>query len=123
LCPNRSRNGLSQQASSFFQSDVLLIMVGPSKSRPPMSHRKSDLGIPCPLIICQSSASEGSFFVAAHRDCSWHGPTNSHPCTGPPLSGEQPTLVALRPVGRTVESDPQRSTAGPKSCNAASPLT
>src|SRR5271165_3185581 len=22
-------------------------MVGPSKSRPPMSHRKSDLGIPC----------------------------------------------------------------------------
>src|SRR6266480_5400548 len=23
-------------------------MVGPSKSRPPMSHRKTDLGIPCP---------------------------------------------------------------------------
>jgi hypothetical protein len=22
-------------------------MVGPSKSRPPMSHRKTDLGIPC----------------------------------------------------------------------------
>ena len=26
-------------------------------SRPPMSHRKSDLGIPCPRKICQSSAS------------------------------------------------------------------
>jgi len=30
-----------------FQSDVLPTMVGPSKSRPPMSHRKTDLGIPC----------------------------------------------------------------------------
>src|SRR5215813_1187412 len=29
----------------------------PPKSRPPMSHRKSDLGIPCPRKICQSSAS------------------------------------------------------------------
>src|SRR5215510_8580706 len=28
----------------------------PPKSRPPMSHRKSDLGIPCPRKICQSSA-------------------------------------------------------------------
>jgi hypothetical protein len=25
-----------------------------------MSHRKNDLGIPCPLIICQSSASTGA---------------------------------------------------------------
>src|SRR5262249_5813316 len=31
-------------------------MVGPSESRPPMGHRKSDLGIPCPRKICQSSA-------------------------------------------------------------------
>src|SRR5262249_33156461 len=29
----------------------------PPKSRPPMSHRKSDLGIPCTRKICQSSAS------------------------------------------------------------------
>src|SRR5262249_30259950 len=29
------------------QSDILPTMVGPSKSRPPMSHRKTDLGIPC----------------------------------------------------------------------------
>src|SRR5258708_24244846 len=28
----------------------------PPKSRPPMSHRKSDLGIPCTRKICQSSA-------------------------------------------------------------------
>jgi hypothetical protein len=28
------------------QSHVLPTMVGPSKSRPPMSHRKTDLGIP-----------------------------------------------------------------------------
>src|SRR5712675_1545481 len=31
-------------------------MVGPSKSRPPMSHRKTDLGILCRSKICQSSA-------------------------------------------------------------------
>src|SRR5262245_28709216 len=37
---------------SSFQSDVLPAMVGPSKSRPPMSHRKSDSGIPC----CSKSA-------------------------------------------------------------------
>src|SRR5215204_4672634 len=43
---HRSRNGLSQRPSSSFQSNVLPTMVGPSKRRPPMSHRKSDLGIP-----------------------------------------------------------------------------
>jgi hypothetical protein len=32
-------------------------MVGPSKGRPPMSHRKTDLGILCRSKICQSSAS------------------------------------------------------------------
>src|SRR2546423_1452137 len=31
-------------------------MVGPSKGRPPMSHRKTDLGILCRSKICQSSA-------------------------------------------------------------------
>ena len=30
----------SERPSSPLQSDVLLTMVGPSKSRPPMSHRK-----------------------------------------------------------------------------------
>jgi hypothetical protein len=35
-----------ERPSSSFQSDVLPTMVGPSKSRPPMSHRKTDLGIP-----------------------------------------------------------------------------
>src|SRR5215468_3901303 len=48
LCPNRLRNGLSQRSSSSCQSNVLPTMVGPSKSRPPMSHRKTDLGIPRP---------------------------------------------------------------------------
>src|SRR5215475_9466280 len=47
LCPNRLRNGMSQRSSSSCQSDILPTMVGPSKSRPPMSHRKTDLGIPC----------------------------------------------------------------------------
>src|SRR5262245_46650724 len=47
LCPNRLRNGMSQRSSSSRQSDILPTMVGPSKSRPPMSHRKTDLGIPC----------------------------------------------------------------------------
>src|SRR5262245_63412294 len=47
LCPNRRRNGMSQRSSSSRQSDILPTMVGPSKSRPPMSHRKTDLGIPC----------------------------------------------------------------------------
>src|SRR5262249_33745689 len=37
----------SQRSSSSCQSDILPTMVGPSKSRPPMSHRKTDLGIPC----------------------------------------------------------------------------
>src|SRR5262249_13766758 len=46
LCPSRSKNGFSQRPSSPFQSNVLPTMVGPSKSRPPMSHRNSDLGIP-----------------------------------------------------------------------------
>jgi putative ABC transport system substrate-binding protein len=32
-------------------------MVGPSKGRPPMSHRKTNLGISCIQKICQSSAS------------------------------------------------------------------
>src|SRR5262249_35339580 len=31
-----------KRPSSSFQSDVLPTMVGPSKSRPPMSHRKTD---------------------------------------------------------------------------------
>src|SRR5215813_64173 len=47
LCPNRLRNGMSQRSSSSCQSDILPTMGGPSKSRPPMSHRKTDLGIPC----------------------------------------------------------------------------
>jgi hypothetical protein len=34
-------------------------MVGPSKGRPPMSHRKTDLGILCRSKICQSSARLG----------------------------------------------------------------
>src|SRR5262245_8317682 len=38
---------MSQRSSSSCQSDILPTMVGPSKSRPPMSHRKTDLGIPC----------------------------------------------------------------------------
>src|SRR6266480_2943244 len=57
LSPNRSTNGLSQRPSSSFQSNVLPTMVGPSKGRPPMSHRKTDLGILCRSKICQSSAS------------------------------------------------------------------
>src|SRR5262249_32529020 len=32
-------------------------LIAPPKSRPPMSHRKTDLGIPGPRKICQSSAS------------------------------------------------------------------
>src|SRR5262245_31262972 len=47
LCPNRLRNGMSQRSSSSRQSDILPTMVGPSKSRSPMSHRNTDLGIPC----------------------------------------------------------------------------
>src|SRR5262249_16975670 len=47
LCPNRLRNGMSQRSSSSRQSDILPTMVGPSKTRPPMSHKKTDLGIPC----------------------------------------------------------------------------
>jgi hypothetical protein len=30
-------------------------MVGPPRNRPPMSHRKSDLGIPAILIMPQSA--------------------------------------------------------------------
>src|SRR5262249_28400630 len=39
----------------------------PPKSRPPMSHRKSDLGIPCPRKICQSSARNSSGSAQAPR--------------------------------------------------------
>src|SRR5262249_23143064 len=44
-----------------------------SISRPPMSHRKSDLGIPCPRKICQSSASlrrQLEEFRERHKDTS-----------------------------------------------------
>jgi hypothetical protein len=57
LWPKRARNGLSQRPSSSRQSNVLSAMVGPSKSRPPMSHRKTDLGNPVRPRICQSSDS------------------------------------------------------------------
>src|SRR5262249_19809323 len=38
---------LRKRPSSSFQSDGLPTMVAPTKTRPPMSHRKTDLGIPC----------------------------------------------------------------------------
>src|SRR5262245_42956693 len=43
---NRARNGSRKRLSSFFQFDVLPFIGRPSKSRPTMSHRKTDLGIP-----------------------------------------------------------------------------
>src|SRR6516225_11235080 len=47
-CDPTEKNGLRKRSSSSFQCNVLPAMVGPSKSRPPMSHRKTDLGIPRP---------------------------------------------------------------------------
>src|SRR5262245_8160233 len=65
LCPNRLRNGMSQRSSSSRQSDILPTMVGPSKSRRPMSHRKTDLGIPCryPVFLREFGAAPASLAV------------------------------------------------------------
>src|SRR5262249_48059899 len=42
-------------------------MVGPSKSRPPMSHRKTDLGIPCrsksAKVVLSFVANRSSFLI------------------------------------------------------------
>src|SRR5262245_13310066 len=65
LCPNRLRNGMSQRSSSSRQSDILPTMVGPSKSRPPMSHRKTDLGIPC-----RSKSAKVVLYRGHKRSCS-----------------------------------------------------
>src|SRR5438046_2709210 len=47
LVTQPTQKRLEKASKLFFPSDVLPTMVGPSKSRPPMSHRKTDLGIPC----------------------------------------------------------------------------
>src|SRR5215831_400612 len=71
-------------------------MVGPPKSRPPMSHRKSDLGIPCPRKICQSSASQSSIrrFIGDMRGDDAPALRHTYPSLALP-----PRAVGPRPFG------------------------
>jgi hypothetical protein len=73
-CGHRCRSAPTRRAgtsgavpsSSSCRSNVLPTMVGPSKSRPPMSHRKTDLGIPRPRRTAKVVLGR----VLVNRDCS-----------------------------------------------------
>src|SRR5262245_42645186 len=74
LCPNRLRNGMSQRSSPSCQSDILATMVRPSQSRPTLSHRKTDLGIPCrsksAKVVLVSRARSGGWLAVIGRAAS-----------------------------------------------------